>query len=1001
MEKVLHLVLLSMVPVLGQVSVPDVEHVSVTSRTESELTLQWKIVGDYLNYSYVLKNSTEGEEKINATANATDVTHNVSSLSAGTYYSFTLYTVFNETRSSGYNFSNVTAPSNVNNITVIDQTETDITLEWDIVNGNKIYSYVLKNNSGEESEIINAPETGTKVNYTVHSLSPGTKYSFTLYTEFETVRSSGYNFSSATTPSNVYDIKVIDQTETDITLEWDIVNGTNNYSYVLKNSSGAESEIINAPETGTKVNYTVHSLSPGTKYSFTLYTVFETVRSSGYNFSSATIPSNVADVSVVNRGDSYFILQWMIVTNVDNNTYNYSLEYRNESWVKNITIIPGGNSTVKHPISGLIPATNYSFTLYTIFDDLKSKGFNFTNTTTLSEVTQVRVTDRSQTYLAVEWDKLNKDNIYNYILSQSDGEEAHISGDKHGDVIKYNLSNLSPGTEYKFTLFTVVKDNKSEGYNFKNVTTIDCSLFDWQVTNSSINAKVTGSTNVTATNSTGGEVKETVDKNHVNLQGLHPGANYTVLLWYYLESQMHLQCSQILTLDPNSVSSLHCEYFSGGYGLAVVWATSGIVNKVQVDVAGKSFNQSESRQEVKGLQVAQWYKVSATSFSNDRMSPTVSVNCQTDPAGVIAGVLVALLLIIIICAAIFLWRRKLKHAGGSKGHDEPKITNNTYKPIPMEKFPEHFRNMSRDQNRGFSEEYEDLCLVGVEQAKTTAEMPQNKSKNRFSNVLPYECSRVHLFINNEDDSDYINANYMPGYGEASRQYIATQGPLPSTVNDFWRMIWERRSQGIVMVTNCLERGTVKCEQYWPLDYTPCLYGYLLVTITSEDKAQSWTLREFAVTDKNTSETRTVRHFHFTAWPDHGVPLGTGELIRFRGLIRQHIESSPSSGPTVVHCSAGVGRTGTLIALDVLLQQLEREKAVSIAGFVQRMRLNRPLMVQTESQYVFLHQCIMDILQSKNIPQPEESIYENAIYENSDIIFANAVALKEYDKANQM
>ncbi|KAI7792528.1 putative receptor-type tyrosine-protein phosphatase H-like [Triplophysa rosa] len=433
-----------------------------------------------------------------------------------------------------------------------------------------------------------------------------------------------------------------------------------------------------------------------------------------------------------------------------------------------------------------------------------------------------------------------------------------------------------------------------------------------------------------------------------------------------------------MDLAPNSVSRLHCNYFSGGYGLNVVWDTPyGVVNVVQVDVAGKSFNQSTSRQEVKGLQVAQWYRVTATSFSGNMKSPAVLANCQTDPTGVIAGVLVFFLLVILICAGVFLWRRKRKHVG----------------PIPIDKFPEHFRNMSRDENRGFSEEYEDLGLVGLELPRETAKLPENKSKNRFSNVLAYDCSRVHLSIDDDGDSDYINANYMPGYGKASKQYIAAQGPLPSTVNDFWRMVWERRSQAIIMVTNCTERGTIKCEQYWPLDYTPCLYGNLLVTVTSEDKAQSWTLREFTVNNKDTSETRTVKHFHFTAWPDHGVPLGTEELIQFRGLVRQHIESSPSAGPMVVHCSAGVGRTGTLIALDVMLQQLEREKAVGIAEFVQKMRLHRPLMVQTESQYVFLHQCIIDTRQNKDIPMPQEHLYEN-----SEMIFANAMALKEYDQS---
>lgn len=136
-----------------------------------------------------------------------------------------------------------------------------------------------------------------------------------------------------------------------------------------------------------------------------------------------------------------------------------------------------------------------------------------------------------------------------------------------------------------------------------------------------------------------------------------------------------------------------------------------------------------------------------------------------------------------------------------------------------------------------------------------------------------------------------------------------------------------------------------------------------------------------------SEERTVRHFHFTAWPDHGVPDGTDALIRFRDTLRQHIETNSGGAPTVVHCSAGVGRTGTIITLDVLLQQLKEEKTVDIKAFVHKLRLRRPHMVQTESQYVFLHQCIMDYLQSTGT--------DAHLYENSDTIYANATALKEF------
>nr|XP_020494280.1 receptor-type tyrosine-protein phosphatase H-like [Labrus bergylta] len=282
--------------------------------------------------------------------------------------------------------------------------------------------------------------------------------------------------------------------------------------------------------------------------------------------------------------------------------------------------------------------------------------------------------------------------------------------------------------------------------------------------------------------------------------------------------------------------------------------------------------------------------------------------------------------------------------------------------------------------------------VGTEQTRKEANLLDNKPRNRFNNVLPYDWCRVKLTSSDANEtSGYINANYMPGYN-SSREYIATQGPLPSTVNDFWRMIWEQRVKGIVMVTNCKESGKTKCEQYWPGDSKPHMYGELVVTIRYEQKELFWILRKFTVKHKNSSEERTVKHFHFTAWPDHDVPQGTEVLIRFRGLVRQHIEREGTGAPTVVHCSTGVGRTGTIIALDVMLQQLEKERAVGINAFVHKMRLSRPHMVQTESQYVFLHQCIMDSLQ-----QNERTAED--IYENEYMMYANATALLQFHKSS--
>ncbi|XP_062381678.1 receptor-type tyrosine-protein phosphatase eta-like [Sardina pilchardus] len=305
------------------------------------------------------------------------------------------------------------------------------------------------------------------------------------------------------------------------------------------------------------------------------------------------------------------------------------------------------------------------------------------------------------------------------------------------------------------------------------------------------------------------------------------------------------------------------------------------------------------------------------------------------------------------------------------------------KTISVKKFSDHYYRLSHAENQEFSVEYSQFSTVGADLTQLEATLPENKSKNRFIDILPYDCSRVKLSTAGQN-SDYINANFIPGYGGKKMEYIAAQGPLSSTVSDFWRMIWEQKSERIVMVTNCIENGKAKCDQYWPQGPSPCRHGDLLITMTSEHKDSKWTVRELTVKNEAKSEERRVKHFHFTAWPDHGVPRGTEELIQFRGLIRQHIDRSPSSGPTVVHCSAGVGRTGTLIALDVLLQQVEREQAVDIAGFVHRMRRHRPRMVQTESQYIFLHQCIKDLLTQK---KPEEPIYVN-----SSVICENTAAM---------
>uniref|UniRef100_A0A3B3TMT4 protein-tyrosine-phosphatase n=1 Tax=Poecilia latipinna TaxID=48699 RepID=A0A3B3TMT4_9TELE len=302
-------------------------------------------------------------------------------------------------------------------------------------------------------------------------------------------------------------------------------------------------------------------------------------------------------------------------------------------------------------------------------------------------------------------------------------------------------------------------------------------------------------------------------------------------------------------------------------------------------------------------------------------------------------------------------------------------------PVKACHFESHLNKLQADSNYLLSEEFEDLKDVGRNQTMDVARLPENRGKNRYNNILPYDSTRVKLsYLEDDPCSDYVNASYIPG-NNYRREYIATQGPLPGTKDDFWRMVWEHGVHNVVMVTQCVEKGRVKCDQYWPADKEPLYYGDLVIQMLSESVLPEWTIREFKIISENScSYPRMMRHFHYTVWPDHGVPESTQSLIQFVRTVRDYVDRSPSTGATVVHCSAGVGRTGTFVALDRVLQQLDSKGGIDLYGCVFDLRLHRQHMVQTECQYAFLHQCVRDVLRArKHRSEQENPLYP--IYEN--------------------
>uniref|UniRef100_A0A3P9JHV7 protein-tyrosine-phosphatase n=1 Tax=Oryzias latipes TaxID=8090 RepID=A0A3P9JHV7_ORYLA len=236
---------------------------------------------------------------------------------------------------------------------------------------------------------------------------------------------------------------------------------------------------------------------------------------------------------------------------------------------------------------------------------------------------------------------------------------------------------------------------------------------------------------------------------------------------------------------------------------------------------------------------------------------------------------------------------------------------------------------------------------------------------RSPHLIVDDHSRVRLSIQNQDPgSDYINANFVPVRsltsriiimgrylclcvwiqgGGSERDFICTQGPVQNTLPDFWRMVWEQNVRIIVMVTSLKQKHTIMCEKYWPLESGTMYYGSIQVTTVTRKQAA-----DFFITTINLQgnpNDRIITHYYYPTWPDQDVPLPSS-LCVFTEHVRQHLEATPCLGPAVVHCSAGVGRSGTFVTLLWLMQLCMRGIQPNIKAAVEDLRLHRMYMVQT-------------------------------------------------------
>ncbi|KHN75199.1 Tyrosine-protein phosphatase Lar-like [Toxocara canis] len=291
--------------------------------------------------------------------------------------------------------------------------------------------------------------------------------------------------------------------------------------------------------------------------------------------------------------------------------------------------------------------------------------------------------------------------------------------------------------------------------------------------------------------------------------------------------------------------------------------------------------------------------------------------------------------------------------------------------VPASKLYTHIQALLQiqpvDQASGMELEFRHLATLKMLNSRcAVANLPVNRPKNRLVNMVPYDSTRVTLHvIPGVEGSDYINASWVDGYRQRCA-YIATQGPLPHTVNDFWRMIWENESSIVVMMIKTREMGREKCCEYWPAE-SGAQFGQLVIEPIAEYNMPQYVLREFRITDTQRGQTRTIRHFQYTEWPEQGPPKSAELFIDFIHQVHRTKTQFGVEGPITVHCSTGAGRTGVFIALSIIIDRMKLEHVVDVFTTVKLLRTERQNMVQDKEQYHFCYQAALEFLATYDNP----------------------------------
>ncbi|XP_005374368.1 PREDICTED: receptor-type tyrosine-protein phosphatase beta isoform X1 [Chinchilla lanigera] len=972
------------------------------------LIVSWqKATGVAERYDILLLNEN-GILLSNTSEPATAKQHKFEDLTPGKKYKIQILTVSGSLFSKEAQTEGRTVPAAVTNLRITENSTKHLSFSWTSSEGElnwyNIFLYNPDRTLQERAQVD--PQVQS---FSFQNLLQGRMYKMVIVTHSGELSNESFIFGR-TVPAAVSHLKGSNENRTDsLWFSWTAAPGDLDfYELILYNPNGTKKENWKHRDL---TEWRFHGLVPGRKYTLCVVTHSGDL-SNRITGEGRTAPSPPSLLSFADVANTSLAITWKGPPDWTDYS-DFELQW-----------LPRDPLTIFNPYSnkksegrivyGLRPGRSYQFSVKTVSGDswkTYSKPVSGSVRTKPDKIQNLHCRPQNSTAIACSWIPPDSDfDGYSIECRKMDTQEIEFSRKLEKEKSLLNIMMLVPHKRYLVSIKVQSAGVTSEVVEDSTITMIDrpppppphirVNEKDVLISKSSINFTV----NCSWFSDTNGAVKyftvvvrEADGSDELKPEQQHPLPSYleyrhNASIRVYQTNYFASKCAE--SPDSNSKS------FNIKLGAEMDSLGGKCEPNQQKFCDGPLKPHTAYRISIRAF--TQLFDEDLKEFTKPLYSDTffsLPITTESEPLfGVIEGVSAGLFLIgmLVALVAFFICRQKVSHgrerpsARLSIRRDRPlsvhlnlgqKGSRKTSCPIKVNQFEGHFMKLQADSNYLLSKEYEDLKDVGRNQSCDIALLPENRGKNRYNNILPYDASRVKL-SNVDDDpcSDYINASYIPG-NNFRREYIATQGPLPGTKDDFWKMAWEQNVLNIVMVTQCVEKGRVKCDHYWPADQDSLYYGDLILQMLSESVLPEWTIREFKIcSEEQLDVQRLIRHFHYTVWPDHGVPETTQSLIQFVRTVRDYINRSPGAGPTVVHCSAGVGRTGTFIALDRILQQLDSKDSVDIYGAVHDLRLHRVHMVQTECQYVYLHQCVRDVLRARKLRSEQENplfpIYEN-------------------------